>query len=154
MCKGSVRSRSQVKAVPGVQYLIGKTEYDDRQHPDRQGVIFAEGSGYEPQAGDDRGKVVTCAACIDTETRVMLSGIPAELQKRLKVDQVTLATFVPGTRRHRSQDKIRIGEHLFKLWEFADQGVTLSLVMAGTDSDTKMAPMRPIAEREPALATA
>lgn len=156
MCRGSVRARNTMLAVAGMQYLIGKTEYDDQVRPDRQGVIYAQGNGYEPSVGDDKGKIVGCAACIETETRVMLSGIPAALQKRLGLDQVVVATFVPGAETVRdSQDQIRLDDgRQFKLWEFADQGVTLSLVMAETDSDTRTAPMTPAAVPEPTPAMA
>ncbi|HWH16239.1 MAG TPA: hypothetical protein VNU25_01500 [Candidatus Paceibacterota bacterium] len=137
--------------MAGVGYQIGQAFYgEERSH--RQGVLYADGNGYEPQVGDDQGKIVACAACIREETRVMLSGIPPQLQKRLKLDQVAVVTFVPGAETAReSQDQIRLDDgRQFKLWELADQGVTLSLVMAETDSDTKTARMQPITE--PAMA--
>lgn len=151
MCRGSVRARRTEPAVVGVDYQIGQAFYGkERSH--RQGVLYASGNGYEPQAGDDKGKIVACAACIESETRVMLSGIPPQLQKRLRLDQVAVVTFVPGASTSReSQDQIRLDDgRQFKLWELADQGVTLSLVMAEADSDTKTARMQPI--DEPAMA--
>ena len=155
MCRGSVRARRTELAVAGVDYQVGQVFYgEERSH--RQGVIFAQGNGYAPATKGDEGKIVDCAACIREETRVMLSGIPQQLQKRLKIDQVVVATFVPGADTIReSQDQIRLDDNRqFKLWEFADQGVTLSLVMASADSDTKTAPMKPASMPEPAPAMA
>lgn len=155
MCRGSVRARRQEKAAVGVDYQIGQSFYGaERSH--RQGVLFASGNGYEPSVEGDEGRVVACAACIEGETRVMLSGIPPALQKRLKLEPVIVATFVPGAETARgSQDQIRLDDgRQFKLWELADQGVVLSLVMAEADSDTKMTPAQPAGVRKPASATA
>ncbi len=148
MCVGSMRSRRQEPAVAGVAYGIGETRYDDSARPERQGVIFAEGNGYEPETSGDGGKVIRCAACITAETKVILSGIPQALQQKLGIGPIVPAAFVPGSpNSRRSQDKIRIGDRLFKLWEFADQGVSLMLAVAASDSDDDIAPAA-----EPALA--
>lgn len=155
MCRGSIRARRTEPAVAGVDYQIGKSFYGNERSY-RQGVLYASGNGYEPQVGDDQGKIVACAACIRKKTRVMLSGIPQQLQDRLKVDQVVVADFVPGVDTAReSQDQIRFDDgRQFKLWEFADQGVTLSLVMAEADSDSRTAPMKSAGKSEPVAAVA
>ena len=147
MCVGSLRAMKTVDAVAGVNYLIGKTGYGaGEEHP--QGVLFQEGDGYVDDGSG--GKVVACAACVRQETRVELSGIPQELQSRLGVGSKVRATFVPGGEDVRqTQDKIRVGgRRLFKLQEFADQGVILALVSADARAESSV----PSAMRVPARA--
>lgn len=155
MCRGSVRANRTELAVAGVDYQIGQSFYGSGRSY-RQGVLYASGNGYEPQVGDDQGKIVACAACVETKTRVMLSGIPQQLQDRLKVDQVVVADFVPGVDTAReSQDQIRFDDgRQFTLWEFADQGVTLSLVMAEADAGSKSDRTQPASLPERAAAMA
>ncbi|HEY0979406.1 MAG TPA: hypothetical protein VGE23_01005 [Candidatus Paceibacterota bacterium] len=153
MCRGSVRARTVEPARAGERYQIGQSYYgagDERSH--RQGVLHRPGQGKVP--GDEH--IVACAACIRTETPVTLEGVPPTLQRTLGVGGSFSATFVPGADTAReSQDQIRLDDgRQFKLWEFADHGIELSLVLAERESR----PVQParatttVRHREPAMA--